>query len=107
MYWIETPNHDIYEETLTGGQADGPARVRFVPYGIRTLPINRGDRFLDGKDAVFFRDGVWARGELVDDSARDAWRADRLSSWLPHALRITSEPGHRPHARRRHRICRR
>ena len=33
VYWVVKADHDIYEETLTGGQADGPARVRFVPFG--------------------------------------------------------------------------
>ena len=38
LYWIVTPDGDIYEEDLRGRSSDGPAKVRVVPPGLRTLP---------------------------------------------------------------------
>ena len=38
VYWIVTPDDDIYEEDLRGRSEDGPHKVRVVPLGVRTLP---------------------------------------------------------------------
>ncbi|CAE7243495.1 pksN [Symbiodinium natans] len=42
------------------------------------LTPSPGDLFLGGKDAAFFRAGLWVRGELVDRALLDAWQLERL-----------------------------
>ena len=41
-------------------------------------PDSSVDKPLGGKDAVFLRDGLWVRGELVLDSIREHWIVERI-----------------------------
>ena len=50
-----------------------------LPVGRELVP-DLGDVFLGGGDGVFFREGLWVRGELVDQSGLDSWRVDRVKS---------------------------
>ena len=76
-----------WRECLSGSslQRDDPRGALQV--GHPFLP-GQGDRFLGGKDAAFFREGIWVRGELVMIQQR-GMSGERIacSSWLPHALR--------------------
>ncbi|CAE7892794.1 unnamed protein product, partial [Symbiodinium necroappetens] len=51
FFWIWTPDDDVYEEDMRGKSDDGPAKVRFVPVGVKTLPNLR-------KAVYRFRDDV-------------------------------------------------
>ena len=37
-FWLWTTDDDVYEEGMRGKSVDGPAKVRFVPIGVKTLP---------------------------------------------------------------------
>ena len=72
VYWVLTPDEDIYEEDLVGKAQDGPDKVRVVPPGIRTLAnLRKGiyrfrgemdDAFLEGKIREAFQSHASAEG---------------------------------------------
>ena len=80
VYWVLTPDEDIYEEDLGGKAQDGPDKVRVVPPGIRTLAnLRKGiyrfrgemdDAFLEGKIREAFQSHASAEGARPElDSA--------------------------------------
>ena len=60
MYWVLTPDDDVYEEDLGGNAEDGPDKVRVVPPGIRTLANLRTGvyRFRGDMDDAFLEEKI-------------------------------------------------
>ena len=67
-----------------------------ISVGESLTPVVGIDRHLGPQDAVFFRNGVWLRGELVSDLLYDQWLLDRLSQFGKYSRalrRPAKEPG--------------
>ena len=66
MFWIVTPDLDVYEEDLGGHAVDGPERVRVVAHGARSRynrPIYRFRETLDNEFASKFIKEAWREHE--------------------------------------------
>ncbi|CAE7794892.1 unnamed protein product [Symbiodinium sp. CCMP2592] len=63
MYWVVTPDLDVYEENLGGNAVDGPERVRKVAHGARSRYNRPIYRFRDVVDNAF-----------VSKYIKEAWR---------------------------------
>ena len=74
IYWILTPDDDVYEEDLGGRAADGPSRVREVPEGVRTLPNLR---------VAVYRFRMELTEAILRDKVREALRGYE-ESYGPH-----------------------
>ena len=68
MFWIVTPDLDIYEEDLGGHASDGPERVRIVAHGARTRynrPVYRFRETLDNEFVSKYIREAWREHEVV------------------------------------------
>ena len=72
MYWILTPDMDLYEENLGGEAEDGPQKVRVVPYGVRT-------RYT--KPVYKFRDEITVA--FLESKIVEAWREHEATYGSP------------------------